>query len=357
MNDDIREKLLPKKKRANKPVTGLHTGSTLLNLACSGKPNWGFATGSYYFFVGDSSSGKTFLTLTSLAEACKNSAFDNYQLIFDNAENGAMMNFRKFFGKKMAERIKAPSYDGEDPKYSHTVEEFYYNVDNVLAKGPAIYLLDSMDALTTDDEEEKFEAKKKAAAKGKDISGSYGTSKAKLNSSNMRVVFNKLRETDSILLVISQTRDNIGFGAQFNPKTRGGGHALTFYAALELWSSVAGHIKKKIKDKSREQGILCKVRVKKNRLTGRDRSIIFPIYHSFGIDDIGGCINWLVEEGHWTGTEANVTAPEFEFKGSKETLVTQIEESGQEEKLIDLVTEVWQDIEESCEVQRKKRYE
>ena len=42
----------------------LGTGSTLLNLAISGKTCGGFPAGKYVFFVGDSSSGKTFLALT-----------------------------------------------------------------------------------------------------------------------------------------------------------------------------------------------------------------------------------------------------------------------------------------------------
>jgi hypothetical protein len=82
----------------------LSTGSTLLNLACSGKVSGGFIKGHYYHFVGDSSSGKTFLCLTCLAEAAINPHFDDYQLIHDDAENGSLFDFGKFFGPKMAGR-------------------------------------------------------------------------------------------------------------------------------------------------------------------------------------------------------------------------------------------------------------
>ena len=64
---DVRKKL--KKKKKHKKLTGkdfLSTGSTLLNLACTGKPYRGFAKGKYYFIVGDSSSGKTFLIVRNI---------------------------------------------------------------------------------------------------------------------------------------------------------------------------------------------------------------------------------------------------------------------------------------------------
>jgi len=161
------------------------------------------------------------------------------------------------------------------------------------------------------------------------------------------------------LIVISQTRDNIGFGAQFAPKTSAGGRALKFYAHLELWSSVAKTIKKGIKKKQRQIGIICKVAVKKNRVNGRKRTVEVPLYWSVGLDDIGGCINWLINEGHWTGKEEGdtVTAPEFDFKGGKEKLVKMIEEDGRETELRKLVASVWKDIDEACAVQRKSRYE
>ena len=175
------------------------------------------------------------------------------------------MDFTRFFGKA-APRI-------ETIEASATVEEFYFNLDTALNTGPCIYVIDSMDALTTGEEQEKFAERKKAHAKGKDVSGSYGTAKAKQNSADLRVAVNRLAETGSILIVISQTRDNIGFGSQFNPKTRSGGKAMTFYATCELWFSVREAIKRTVRGKSREIGSVLQVRIKKNRERIQDLSI------------------------------------------------------------------------------------
>jgi len=337
----------------------LSTGSTLLNLACTGKPRSGLIKGHYYYFVGDSGSGKTWLCLTSFAEACINPKFDDYRLIFDNAEDGALMDWEKFFGSKVAERVESPSVDKEGkPVHSTTVEEFFYHLDDAKEVGrPCIYVLDSMDALSSADELDKVQEQKKQTRSGKAVSGDYGLSKPKRNSSGLRQAMHFLHTSGSILIIISQTRDRIGFGAMFEPRTRGGGKALTFYATLEMWTTQAGHIKKRVKEKDREQGIYSKIHIKKNRITGKDRTVTIPIYHSYGIDDVGSCVDYLIEEGHWKKSNGIVTAQEFDFKGRLEELIQLIQNNDQERELQNLTASIWNDIEQKTAINRKKRYE
>ncbi len=325
-------------------------------MACTGNPFHGFSKGHYFFLVGDSISGKTFLSLTCLAEASQNPHFDHYRFIYDNGEDGALMDIEKFFGKKLAKRLEPPSRENGKPLYSLTVEDFYFHVDDAIQEEqPFIYVLDSMDSLTSRQEGEKFEEVKEAVRKGRQVSGSYGDGKAKINSANLRRVLGGLRSTGSILLVLNQTRDNLGFG--FEKKTRSGGHALRFYACIEIWSSVHSKITKTVRGKKRQLGIYSKVQIKKNRITGRERTVIIPIYHSYGIDDIGSCIDYLVEEGYWKGKGSKIQASEFDFVGSREKLVELIEEKGAEKDLRCLVGDVWRDVEKECELKRKKRYE
>ena len=70
----------------------LSTGSTLLNLACSENPFGGFLKGKYYLLVGDSDSGKTFLSMSCFAEAMIQKPFKNYRLIYDYVEDGMLMH-------------------------------------------------------------------------------------------------------------------------------------------------------------------------------------------------------------------------------------------------------------------------
>lgn len=342
----------------------LSTGSTLLNLACSGMSEYGLAKGLYFWIAGDSSSGKTFLLLTCLAEAARNPNWDGYDLIFDDVEGGALMDMEQFFGKKMASRVKAPKYaeDGS-PLYSDTAEDFYFGLDdrlNDVDKGkakPFIYVLDSMDALSTKYESSKFDEKKAADQKGKKAVGDYGDGKAKINSTWIRTVVRRLRDSRCTLVILSQTRDNIG-GSMFEPDSiTSGGRALKFYATWQLWSSPGGNISKTVNGQPRQQGIISRIRVKKNRLTGKEWTVEIPIYHSYGIDDIGSMFDFLVKEKAWSEASGILKAPIFDFSGRRETLISKIETQKLNLDLIEEVTEVWKSIEEACQVSRKPRYE
>ncbi len=124
--DNIKKALLQKtKKKKVRSSDYLSTGSTLLDLACSGKIEGGLIKGGYFFLVGDSSSGKTFTSLTCLAEAAKSESFKNHRFIYDNSENGALMDMATFFGQKVADKMEPPAKDKKDkPVYSSTIEEF-----------------------------------------------------------------------------------------------------------------------------------------------------------------------------------------------------------------------------------------
>lgn len=335
----------------------LSTGSTTLNLACTGRLEGGFAPGRYYFMVGDSSSGKTFLSMTCFAEAAKNPFYDNYRFIYDGPENGALMDIERFFGKRVKERLEPASFDeAGNPKPSYTVQEFYYNVDSWLKDGrPFIAILDSQDCLSSDEEILKFEEQKQAFLKGKVTSGSYGDGKARLHSSKLRKLMGPLSETGSILIILNQSRSSFN---PFEQDTYSGGRALLFYATLQLWSTNAGSISKVVRGKERQLGIFSKVRVKKNRVTGRDRTVRIRIYHSFGIDDVGSMVDYLIAEKVWKETNGmvEVTGLGAPFKGRVEKVFEKIEDENLVDDLKLLVSQTWNEIEDSCKVNRRSRY-
>jgi len=235
------------------------------------------------------------------------------------------------------------------------VEEFYAHLEENLDRGPCIYVLDSMDALSSSYEVQRWKERREAIRKREKLSGDYTDGKAKSNSTGLRAVLGKVIETDSILIIVNQTRDNIA--SPFGGKTRSGGHALSFYAALEIWSSVDGKIQKVVRGKKRTIGIVSKLTVKKNRVTGKVREVSIPIFYSYGIDDLGSCVDYLVTEGHWKkGRQGSISAPEFDFKGKRDRLLAHIEENSLETKLRKLVAKVWREVEERCEVKRKPRF-
>jgi len=342
------------------PADYLSTGCTLFNLGISGRPDGGIAKGQYVYFVGDSSSGKTWWVFQLAAELCRNPAFDDYRIVYDASENGALMDVPSYFGRKLAERIEPPAGTPDAPAYSRTVQDLYYNLDDALDRGPVLFIEDSMDALLDESDEEQFDKEKAAHREGKEAKGSYGMGKAKANSKNINRVVQRLRESGSILLLISQTRDRIG-GPIPGLKTRGGGKALRFYAHVEVWTSAGKPITVSHGGKPREIGKNLVLDIQKNRLTGWEGKIPVPHLRAVGIDDLGASIDYLVDEGHWKtvekkGSKPRVVAPEFEHDGSRDSLIAKIEAEGAERELQAVVGRVWQGVEAAVAPRRKARY-
>jgi len=333
------------------------TGSTLLNLACSDNLIGGWPLGKVINLIGDSSSGKTFLALTSLAECSREKRFDDYRLIYDDAEAALEINLKTLFGKRFSKRLEwwrlEDKKNKDRFKASDTIQDFYRNVISCIEEDrPFIYVLDSFDALTSEEEIERT----KKLVRNKDQSGSYKMEKAKLASEILRVIKARLGETKSLVLIISQTRDKIGvaFGSS---KTRSGGKALRFYSCHELWMAVKGHEKKTIKGKGREIGIRALVKIKKNKLTGKPRQVEFPIYYEMGIDDIGSMVDFLIEEGVWSKSGRIIKADFLDMTGTRREIIGNIEDQNLEHKLKNLVAQTWMDIEGALKKKKKKRFE
>lgn len=330
----------PKKKFAEIPDSEfLSTGVTLLNLAMTGRKNCGYKKGTYINTPGASDSGKSFLILTAFAEACKNPEFDNYELVYNNAEGATPPPIKKYFGSKVKERLKFI-------EATDTVEDFHEDIQARCQEGPCIYLLDSSDALTARSGDKADEAGK----------GSMGTEIAKAWAKGFRKTRRALIKSKSILIIISQTRQNIGFGAQFNPDTRSGGNALKFFARIEMWLKTIGALKAGNR-KDRTRGKITKVKITKNHYNGWNGTVRFYLDNETGIDDLRGCIEFLVEEKTWAIKNKVIDTKDFGLTGKIDSLIQQIEFSEREEEVRDLVANKWIEIERSIRIDRKKRYE
>jgi RecA/RadA recombinase len=340
----------------------LHSGSTLLNLACSGEPDHALLTGGYYWMVGESSSGKTFLARTMLAEASINPAFAKYDLIYDDVERGAKMDDMKFFGPAFTKRLQGP-VAGEKDTMSRTVEEFYFHLDTRVQAArkrggkPFIYVLDSMDSLDTDYAEQKFQEQKDAWEKDKEAKGDYGDGKAKFNSTRIRRVVGDMEELDSILIVLSQVRDNPA-AKLFQPKSvTAGGKSLKHYANWQCWTTQVETLTRRINGADRQVGIRVKIQVKKNRLSGKEWPIELPIYWSYGIADLESCVDFLTDEKTWKmDRDKEILAPQLDFSGKRAELIDLILRNRLQSQVQALVVETWRSIERQCVVQGESRY-
>lgn len=357
---EIEKALLMKRE----PVTSIpsndfaSTGITPLNLAITGHPARGIAKGQYVFLVGDSSAGKTLFAMTFLDEIVNNPEFDDYQIIYDPVEDGALMNIRKMFSRNLASRIRTVNGGTwKERNASELVSDFYDNAEEAVAAGPCVYVLDSMDSLETRQEKAINESNREARKKGNKVKESYALTKPKENSARLRVLKNKLKKNGSILIIISQTRQNISHTSRFEPKTRSGGDALRFYCRIEMWLSLKERIREEIGKEKLQVGQKTKIKIKKNHFSGWEGEITVPIYRKVGIDDLGCCIDYLVDWGHWKISKGVIDAVEFDVKMKREPLARFIEVADLHKDLQKIVARYWREVEERVLIRRKKRHE
>ena len=216
-------------------------------------------------------------------------------------------------------------------------------------KKPFIYVLDSFDAVDADADREKIEDAMKKREKGKDSSGSYGTAKARKASDILRNIRLEIKKSNSLLIIVSQIRDNLNAGNFGSKKTRSGGRALKHYSWHELWLYLG--------KKERVIGVESMPKLGKNRETGKYRDGIFPIYYDLGIDDIGANIDFLLTEKFWEKGKQTINAGELDFSGTKAKLIEHIENNNLEIELQKCVQKCWTEIEESLKLNRKRRFE
>lgn len=355
IKETSKERVKPREKENVNPDNLIPTSSTLLNCACSDCPTGGYGIGKLVNLIGDSSSGKSLLALSCFAEMAMFKKFDDYTFIYDDVEAALEFNLDYLFGTEVSSRIDMQIT-------SDTIQDFYGNIIAAIKEGsPFVYVLDSLDALTSVEERKRAEAYTKSPDEKK---GSYKMEKAKMLTEILRVTARDIKKVEALVIIVSQTRDNVGFG--FTDKTRSGGRALKFYSCHEIWLSVI----KTLKAKERAIGINTKAKVAKNKITGKVRDCLFPIYYDYGVDDLSANIDFLINSNVWqmgkvkrvnpkTKPEEGgrtIQASHFKLEGTKAKIISEIELRSLEKDLQLLVGETWNKIEEEIRLQRKPKY-
>ena len=340
-----------KRKRKINKETIIPTGSTLLNLVLSDEISGGWQMGKIANLIGDSSSGKTFIAYSMLAECCYDERFKNHRLIYDDVEAASEFNIGELFGK-LEERIEPPGVADGEPVYSDTIQDFHYNViDAIKEKQPFIYVLDSLDALDAKEDQEKIVELMKAHKKGIKAPGTYGMAKPKAMSSILRNIKRSLKDSNSFLLIVSQVRDNIDPMSRAK-KTRSGGRALKFYCTHEVWVAHLGAIK----SKGLVVGTSSLLKCSKNKLTGKVRECQFDIFYDYGIDDISSMVDFLVDIGVWKKKKQTIIANGFGISAGRQKLIRTIEEDNLYDDLREMVGTAWRVRESEVKLNRKRKY-
>lgn len=336
------------KKKTESPIKFLSTGCTVFDLALGG----GFPEGKIINLVGDKSSGKTLLAIEFIA-TCKKALGKRLKWFYDDAEAGFSFDTKELYGFD----VMTP-----DQHASSTVEEFTYNLKKQLSsirKGETlVYVMDSLDALTSAQEierdAERSKAVEKAYEEGKDYKGkgTYSLERQKMLSEFFRLRSGEIREKNCVLIIISQVRANIT--AMFGPKFyRAGGKALDHACAQVIWLAEV----EKHKKKERVVGITTKVKVTKNKVGKPFRECFIDILFDYGVDDISSNMKFLHDLHTPTGKLKNNKVPDDYVNGddvTQEKFVELIEANNKEQELIEDVQATWYLIEERISSKNRK---
>jgi len=263
------------------------TGNTLLDLVVGGAAGtYGYPVGKFINIVGDKSAGKTFLANEMIA--CAYHRFDKkkFKWVYDDCEAGYSFNTKEMYGFDIL----------QDIKNSTTVEEAFVNINNFAESLKAdqfgLYVLDSLDGLTSDEQDEQAADRIKTINAGKKYDkGSYNVGKPKyLSKEFFPQLCSLIQDKNILVVIISQVRENIQ-PFSFEKYVRSGGKAMDFYAHTVLWLATL----KKINKKGKPIGVVVKAKTTKSKTPRPFRDCQFSIIFDYGVDNIGSNLDYLYE--------------------------------------------------------------
>ena len=247
----------------------ISTGSSILDLAISNRPNGGIAVGRITEINGLESSGKSLIGTHILAETQKKGGL----AVYIDTETSVSREWLETIG-----------IDVQNFLYLHveTVEDIFECIENIITKiresdrdRLVTILVDSLAAASTKVEME--------ADFDKD---GWATAKAIVISKAMRKITQMVGRERVALVFTNQLRQKLGvmFG---DPWTTSGGKALPFHSSTRIRLKNMGQIKD---TKKNTLGMKARAQIIKNRLGPPLRHADFNLYFDSGIDDKG---SWL----------------------------------------------------------------
>jgi len=205
---------------------------------------------------------------------------------------------------------------------SGTVEEFdahvsYFLKHNEGKKGQ--YVLDSLDGLSNNDKEERSAQRLKDFEAGKEVvsAGTFDTATPKFMSQDFfKVQASNFERTDSILWIISQTRQNMSTAPFKSKRVKTGGDAVLFFCSAIIWLHHVSFIVKN----GLKVGLIVRAEIKKGRTDRPYRECTFSLYFDYGIDNIGSNLDYLFDLRTEKTGELNKRAEAIQWGGKEATL-------------------------------------
>jgi recombination protein RecA len=252
----------------------ISTGSSLLDLAISNRPNGGLPVSKMVEFSGLEGTGKSLLSAHIIANTQKKGG----KAIMIDTENSAAPEFWKSLGVDLKNLLYIQR---------ETVEDIFGTIESAIAyirKNDTdclvTIIVDSVAAASTKTEQESEHGKT-----------GYATDKSIIISKAMRKITTMIGRQKVLIVFTNQLRQNINAMAFGDKWVISGGKAIAYHTSVRVRLNNMGKLKKG--DVVIGNG--CKAIVVKNRMGPPNRDAQFDIYYDSGIADYSSWLKILKE--------------------------------------------------------------
>jgi len=278
------------------------TGSEMLDLAISNRPNGGLPVGRITEITGLEGSGKSLVAAHSIADTQKRGGLG----VYIDTENALNQEFLEAIGVDLKKMLYVPL---------ETVEDIFEAIDSIIdsvrksdKKKLVTIVVDSVAGAST----------KVEISADYDQAG-FATQKAIIISKAMRKITNLIGRERITLIFTNQLRTRMGvsFG---DPWTTSGGKAIAFHSSCRIRLKQMGQLKAKVGGIDQVVGIKTRAQVIKNRMGPPLRSIDYDIYFDSGIDNLGSWLEMMKayklanQSGAWYTWTDKETGEEIKFQ-------------------------------------------
>ena len=257
------------------------TGSTLLDLAISNRPNGGLPVGKMAEISGLEGTGKSLVCGHLIAETQKRGGV----AVFFDSESAIDKNYWKALGVKIQNVPTIPFT---------TLEQLFNSLELCIGtfrkKNDDRLLTILVDSVAQASIEKEMEAEH-------GIDG-YNTGKSLILGKAMRKITNLLARQRILLVFTNQVRYNMNAGPFSDKWITPGGKALPFACSIRLRMANLG----KIKNKDEEViGMKCQCQVIKSRCGPNFKITEFEVHYDSGIQNLASWLKFMKEHGVVSG--------------------------------------------------------
>ena len=300
------EEALTEEPEAVRPAKYIRTGCDMLDILLGGKKDvYGIQAGTILGVWGDSGSGKSFV-INEMIAANYYRDREKFRWVDSDGENGNKFDCKKLYGLEISSEGKKLSGFVKGDKgalkpvtisfhHSTTVQEMDAHVSLFLSglkeNEYAIYAQDSLDSISDAGAEESMQERVNKLVQGKEVvdKGSYNMGKQKFLSSFFADHVEELERKNCLLILTSQYRSKIGSVIP-GQKSVSGGMALKYYCHTILDLTML----RKIEVGGKWIGSVVRARTKNKSRTERPgREVLYVVYFTRGIDNVGSNIDYL----------------------------------------------------------------